>query len=76
MIICLDTPFNIGDIVCSKLNKEYTYIINNFNILQVDDSGTCNMYSIDCGLPNGDMTSFRPYEIDIVLKINQEDNNG
>lgn len=66
MTILLDTPFNIGDVVCSKLDNEYTYIVNSFNIHCIDQNGVCLSYTVDCGDPTGVMRMFKPYEIDLV----------
>ena len=47
MTILLETPFEIGDMVKSRLDGEYTFIVNNYCINNVDKSGTAVGYNID-----------------------------
>ncbi len=71
MTILLDTPFNIGDMVKSRLDGEYTYIVNNINITAIDSNGTVLTYVLDCGDPEGVIRVFRPYEVEIVESVNK-----
>jgi hypothetical protein len=41
MTILLETEFSIGDMVKSRLDGEYIYIVNNYCIIHVDRTGTC-----------------------------------
>jgi len=69
MTILLETEFQIGDIVKSRLDAEFTYIVNNFTIMAIDENGTTLCYLIDCADPEGAIRVFRPYEVEIVEKI-------
>jgi len=69
MTILLETEFQIGDIVKSRLDAEFTYIVNNFTITAIDESGTALCYLIDCADPEGVIRVFKPYEVEIVEKI-------
>lgn len=71
MTILLETPFNLGDVVCSRLDKEVTYIVNNYLITSVDSSGTCQTYLLDCADSGGVTKVFRPYEIEIVESVSK-----
>jgi hypothetical protein len=70
MTILLETEFGIGDMVKSKLDGEYTYIVNSYCIINVDKTGTVVVYNLDCGNPEGALRCFRPYEVEIVEKVN------
>ncbi len=69
MTILLETPFEIGDMVKSKLDSEFKYIILNYTITAVDGSGTVLTYLYDCSDAQGVIRCFRPYELDLVERL-------
>lgn len=73
MTILLETTFNIGDIVCHKTDKdkEDRYMVLAYYIMGIDGSGTAIMYTVDCSNGDGQMKSFRPYELELIEGVNE-----
>ena len=73
MTILLETGFGIGDVVCHRTdtNHEEKFIVLAYYIMAVNESGETTMYNVDCSNGDGTMKSFRPYELTLIEKVNE-----
>lgn len=71
MTILLETEFNIGDIVCHKTDteQEEKFMVLAYYMMAVSENGEVIMYNVDCSNGNGQMRSFRSYEIERVEPV-------
>jgi len=70
MTILLETDFEIGDMVCHKTDREEKFIVLSYYIMGLDKSGVVSVYNVDCGCGTGEVRSFKPFELEIVEKVN------
>lgn len=71
MTILLDTPFEVGDEVRHKTDKEAeeTFIVLAYYLLALNKEGEVTLYNVDCSNGDGIMKSFRPWELEVVEKV-------
>lgn len=71
MVISFNPRFNIGDQVYAKVDPEIKMIVLAFYVMNVDENGNVLHYNIDCGFGDGTMKSFRPFELDLLEKVDR-----
>jgi hypothetical protein len=70
-IIYLESPFSIGDPVCSVINNRIKYIITSFYLYSTNNEDV-NFYLIECADMNANKYAFKPFELTHFLQtINQ-----
>lgn len=71
MVIMVESPFDIGDIVCHILDEtqEHKMIISGIYVIQTDKTGVASYYTYDCADVNGTLQGYKPQEIKLIEKV-------